>query len=110
VLACSFFRGYSQLNPPHSASGNPAAHAFWDNRERNEPKPSLILKRAHRNGANCTDLKANDLWSSGGIVKVWIEKKKKEAMEAGKVGWVMLWLLGVPIPVLLILFLLRGCT
>jgi hypothetical protein len=29
---------------------------------------------------------------------------------AGKVGWVMLWLLGVPIPVLLILFLLRGCT
>jgi hypothetical protein len=31
-------------------------------------------------------------------------------MEAGKVGWVLLWLLGVPIPVLLILFLLRGCT
>jgi hypothetical protein len=29
---------------------------------------------------------------------------------AGKVGWVLLWLLGVPIPVLLILFLLRGCT
>ena len=30
--------------------------------------------------------------------------------EEGKVGWVLLWLLGVPIPVLLILFLLRGCT
>ncbi len=29
---------------------------------------------------------------------------------AGKVGWVLMWLLGVPIPVLLILFLLRGCT
>jgi hypothetical protein len=29
---------------------------------------------------------------------------------AGKAGWIMLWLLGVPIPVLLILFLLRGCT
>jgi len=28
----------------------------------------------------------------------------------GRVGWVLLWLLGVPIPVLLILFLLRGCT
>jgi hypothetical protein len=28
----------------------------------------------------------------------------------GKVGWILLWLLGVPIPVLLILFLLRGCT
>jgi hypothetical protein len=33
----------------------------------------------------------------------------KQRMEA-KVGWVLLWLLGVPIPVLLILFLLRGCT
>lgn len=30
--------------------------------------------------------------------------------EEGKVGWVILWLLGVPIPVLVILFLLRGCT
>jgi hypothetical protein len=28
----------------------------------------------------------------------------------GRVGWVLLWLLGVPIPVLLVLFLLRGCT
>jgi hypothetical protein len=28
----------------------------------------------------------------------------------GKVGWILLWLLGVPIPVLLVLFLLRGCT
>jgi hypothetical protein len=28
----------------------------------------------------------------------------------GRVGWVILWLLGVPIPILLILFLLRGCT
>lgn len=30
--------------------------------------------------------------------------------EQGRVGWLLLWLLGVPIPVLLILFLLRGCT
>lgn len=28
----------------------------------------------------------------------------------GKAGWILLWLLGVPIPVLLILFMLRGCT
>ena len=28
----------------------------------------------------------------------------------GKIGWIILWLLGVPIPVLIILFLLRGCT
>jgi hypothetical protein len=29
---------------------------------------------------------------------------------SGKLGWLLLWLLGVPIPVLLILFVLRGCT
>jgi len=27
-----------------------------------------------------------------------------------KIGWILLWALGIPIPVLLILFLLRGCT
>jgi hypothetical protein len=30
--------------------------------------------------------------------------------ENGKVGWILLWALGVPIPILLILFLVRGCT
>ena len=30
--------------------------------------------------------------------------------EEGKVGWILLWLLGIPLPILLILFLLRGCT
>jgi hypothetical protein len=30
--------------------------------------------------------------------------------QSGKVGWILLWLLGVPIPILLVLFLLRGCT
>jgi hypothetical protein len=28
----------------------------------------------------------------------------------GAVGWVLLWALGIPIPILLILFLVRGCT
>jgi len=30
--------------------------------------------------------------------------------EEGKIGWILLWALGVPIPILVILFLLRGCT
>jgi len=29
---------------------------------------------------------------------------------SGKIGWILLWVLGIPIPVLVILFLLRGCT
>jgi hypothetical protein len=38
---------------------------------------------------------------------------KKEAMlknENGKVGWILLWAIGVPVPVLMLLFLVRGCT
>jgi hypothetical protein len=30
--------------------------------------------------------------------------------ERGAVGWVLLWLIGIPIPILLVLFLIRGCT
>lgn len=28
----------------------------------------------------------------------------------GKVGWVLLWLMGIPIPLLIVFFLMRGCT
>jgi hypothetical protein len=30
--------------------------------------------------------------------------------QAGKLGYILLWALGVPIPVLLVIYLLRGCT
>jgi hypothetical protein len=30
--------------------------------------------------------------------------------ETGAMGWVLLWVLGIPIPILVILFLVRGCT
>ena len=30
--------------------------------------------------------------------------------QEGKVGWILLWVLGVPIPVLMVLYFLRGCT
>ena len=44
--------------------------------------------------------------TKGQIMRLSINRKLEEA----RVGWILLWLLGVPIPVLLILFLLRGCT
>jgi len=28
----------------------------------------------------------------------------------GKIGWALLWLMGVPLPILFIFFLLRGCS
>ena len=30
--------------------------------------------------------------------------------QAGATGYILLWLLGIPIPVLFLIFLLRGCT
>ena len=35
---------------------------------------------------------------------------KRRKFERGKIGWMLLWALGVPIPLLLIFFVLRGCT
>jgi hypothetical protein len=40
-------------------------------------------------------------------------EKQESAMrnkEKGKIGWILLWLLGIPIPILVVLYLLRGCT
>jgi hypothetical protein len=37
-------------------------------------------------------------------------KELFENAQSGRAGWILLWLLGVPIPILLILFLMRGCT
>jgi len=31
-----------------------------------------------------------------------------EAQRSGKVGWALLWLLGVPLPVLIVLYFLTG--
>jgi len=32
------------------------------------------------------------------------------APQEGKIGYILLWLLGIPIPILLLIFLLRGCN
>jgi hypothetical protein len=40
------------------------------------------------------------------LVPASYEDRRRE----GRVGWIFLWLLGVPIPILLALYLLRGCT
>jgi len=30
--------------------------------------------------------------------------------ENGKIGYILLWLLGIPIPILLLVYFLRGCN
>jgi len=39
-----------------------------------------------------------------------VMKLKEKIEERAATGYILLWLLGVPIPVLLLFFLLRGCT
>jgi hypothetical protein len=39
-----------------------------------------------------------------------MEKIRQWRKQEGKMGWILLWAIGVPIPVLLVLFMLRGCT
>jgi hypothetical protein len=35
---------------------------------------------------------------------------RRLADRSGKIGYIVAWLLGIPIPILLIIFLLRGCN
>jgi hypothetical protein len=35
---------------------------------------------------------------------------KPMKFQEGKIGYILLWLLGVPIPILILIFLLRGCN
>ncbi len=35
---------------------------------------------------------------------------KEFSNQTGKIGYILLWLLGIPIPILIVIFLLRGCT
>jgi hypothetical protein len=42
----------------------------------------------------------------GDMQKLQQWRRKQE----GKLGYILLWALGVPIPVLFVIFLMRGCT
>lgn len=57
------------------------------------------------NGA--TDL-ASPRCASVGLTKE--EYMKKVLNERGATGWALLWLIGIPVPILVVLFLMRGCT
>jgi hypothetical protein len=37
-------------------------------------------------------------------------KLTKRIKEAATTGYILLWLLGIPLPILFVIFLLRGCS
>jgi hypothetical protein len=57
------------------------------------------------NAALCRELGTSNTFGGAAIMTRMIPN-----MREGKAGWVLLWLLGVPIPILLLLFMVRGCT
>jgi hypothetical protein len=65
-------------------------------------------------GISCgTAIAAGPACAPGGsdaALEVPLEKFRFYRRQEGKLGWILLWAIGVPIPVLFVLFLLRGCT
>ena len=45
-----------------------------------------------------------------GTQRTAIMKRQKPDGEAGAMGYILMWLIGIPIPILLLIFLLRGCS
>jgi hypothetical protein len=39
-----------------------------------------------------------------------MERQSRDTGSRGVIGWILLFLIGIPVPILLILFVLRGCT
>lgn len=42
-------------------------------------------------------------------MKIAFRTTPRPRWQQGKIGYILLWLLGIPIPILLLIFLLRGC-
>ena len=96
----------------------------------------LLLPSHSRSGVRCpTDVKAFRRWDTDSYVaddclqksmlSSWhvpcgciadVNKSRRKSVmkniknEKGAIGWILLWALGIPIPILLILFMVRGCT
>lgn len=69
-----------------------------------------MLKLGSRNLASARrgqGLHLSEPLLGGSNVKNLIEQTKTRA---GKAGYLLLWLLGVPLPILFLIFLLRGCN
>jgi hypothetical protein len=80
--------------------------------------PAIAARR--RYGAACGTRFAKSLWKDArAVAHHALIKEVSHQGEAymgipsdrsGKVGYLILWLLGIPIPILLLFFVMRGCT
>lgn len=77
-----------------------AARADVSRRERDHARAA---RRARR--TLCNTVSKRPLGASRTTMKL----LKEKIQQAGAAGYLLLWLLGIPVPVLLLFFLLRGC-
>ena len=81
---------------------------------RTGPLPPLVVRLQNEGGArNRRLVPFLEEWrravSNNTVCKSEVHMKQL-LNEEGATGYILLWLLGIPIPVLLVFFLLRGCT
>jgi hypothetical protein len=48
-------------------------------------------------------------YAKASIVYLAQRRMEMRSVQEGKIGYVLLWLLGIPLPILLLVFVLRGC-
>jgi len=61
------------------------------------------LEFIRRDWRVCASVAVNTVTGAQGVMKNFKDQK-------GKIGYILLWLMGVPVSVLILIFLLRGCT
>ncbi len=82
-----------------------------------DPLPARVLREAQEAGPRMLlsdpALSFNKMTQSSDCGEDSNSEGRFEVMrknEEGKIGWILLWVLGIPLPILLILYVLRGCT
>jgi hypothetical protein len=60
--------------------------------------------------ASLESFPASDPPTFSGSIATGPRPDRSRRLREGRVGWILLWLLGVPLPILLAFYVLRGCT
>ncbi len=82
-----------------------------------DPLPARVLREAQEAGPKMLlsyqAFSFNKTAQSSNCSEESKSKGRYEVMrknEEGKIGWILLWVLGIPLPILLIIYVLRGCS
>jgi len=84
----------------------PGSFSCWRSQNQKKPSEKVFFDMHTRTFQIFFELTVdNGKGTKGRDMKVNEKRNQK-----GATGYILLWLLGIPIPILLLIFLLRGCT